>query len=77
MNEIVRTGENGALVGFDVQSLAAGLRDVLGDEDRRRRMGAEAVLTASQFEYAKTIRGYADGLKALVRDRAAHAHSAR
>ncbi len=77
MNEIVRTGENGALVGFDVQSLAQGMRDVLGDEERRRRMGAEAVQTASQFEYATTIRGYANGLKALVEDRAAHPHSAR
>jgi glycosyltransferase involved in cell wall biosynthesis len=66
MNEIVRAGVNGALVGFDVPSLAAGLRDVLGDEGRRRRMGAEAVRTASQFEYAKTIRRYAEGLKALV-----------
>jgi glycosyltransferase involved in cell wall biosynthesis len=70
MNEIVRTGENGALVDFDVPSLARGLRDVLGDEERRRRMGLEAVRTASQFEYAKTIRGYANGLKALVGDRA-------
>jgi phosphatidylinositol alpha-1,6-mannosyltransferase len=77
MNEIVRTGENGALVGFDVQSLAAGLRDVLGDENRRRRMGEQAVQTASQFEYAATIRGYADGLKSLVEDRAAHARSAQ
>ncbi len=70
MNEIVRSGENGELVGFDVAGLAAGLRTVLGDEERRRKMGAEAVRTAAQFEYAKTIRGYAQGLKDLVEARA-------
>jgi len=70
MNEIVRPGENGELVGFDVAGLAAGLRSVLGDEERRRRMGEEAVRTASQFEYARTIRGYAQGLKDLVEARA-------
>jgi glycosyltransferase involved in cell wall biosynthesis len=70
MNEIVRPGENGELVDFDVASLAQGLRAVLGGEERRRRMGAEAVRTASQFEYAKTIRGYAQGLKDLVEARA-------
>jgi glycosyltransferase involved in cell wall biosynthesis len=66
MNEIVRNGENGELVGFDVPSLAAGLRAVLSDEARRIRMGQQACLDAQRFEYETTIRGYARGLQALV-----------
>ena len=66
MKELVRPGENGELVGFDVASLAAGLRRALRDEPRRRRMGADAVRAAARFEYAATIRGYASGLPQLA-----------
>jgi glycosyltransferase involved in cell wall biosynthesis len=66
MAELVRSGENGELVGFDVESLADGLHSVLADETRRRALGARAARDAQRFEYARTIRNYASGLKALV-----------
>jgi glycosyltransferase involved in cell wall biosynthesis len=66
MKELVRPGENGELAGFDVDSLAAALRRLLEDEPRRQRMGAAAVADAGRFEYAATIRGYAQGLHALA-----------
>jgi hypothetical protein len=69
MRELVRSGENGELVGFDVESLADGLHSVLADETRRRALGARAARDAQRFEYARTIRNYANGLKALVASR--------
>jgi glycosyltransferase involved in cell wall biosynthesis len=66
MNEIVRDGENGVLVGFDVESLARGLRGVLEDEPRRREMGARASGDVQCFEYGTTIREYALGLQSLL-----------
>jgi len=66
MLELIRNGENGQLVGFDVDSLADGLRQVLEDEPRRRALGARALQDVQGFEYTRTIRGYADGLKALA-----------
>lgn len=66
MTEVVRSGENGELVGFDVQSLADGLRSILADETRRHRMGLRAARDAQRFEAAKTIQHYAHGLERLV-----------
>jgi glycosyltransferase involved in cell wall biosynthesis len=66
MRELLEDGRGGALCGFDVTSLADALRRVLSDEGARAAMGRQAVAAASRFEYARTIRGYADGLKALV-----------
>ena len=66
MLELIRNGENGQLVGFDVDSLADGLRQVLEDEPRQRALGARALQDVQGFEYTRTIRGYADGLKALA-----------
>ena len=66
MKELVRPGENGELVGFDTVSLAAGLRRLLEDEPRRVRLGQEAARSVARFEYARTIRGYAEGLYAIA-----------
>jgi glycosyltransferase involved in cell wall biosynthesis len=66
MGEILRTGENGALVGFDALSLADGLALVLENEERRRAMGARARETAARFEQRAMIRNYAEGLKRLA-----------
>lgn len=73
MLELIKSGENGELVGFDVESLAQGLSAVLGDEKRRLALGARAAQSVQGFEYTRTIQGYADGLKNLV---AAHEKSA-
>jgi glycosyltransferase involved in cell wall biosynthesis len=66
MGEILRSGENGELVGFDTQTLADGLSRVLADETQRLRMGLRAARDVQRFEYARTIQNYAQGLKALV-----------
>jgi glycosyltransferase involved in cell wall biosynthesis len=66
MNEIVRDGANGVLVGFDTESLAQGLRSVLGDEAGRRAMGEQACRDVQRFEYGTTIREYALGLQSLL-----------
>jgi glycosyltransferase involved in cell wall biosynthesis len=66
MNEILRSGENGELVGFDTASLAAGLHKVLADETHRQRLGLRAARDVQRFEYTKAVVHYANGLKALV-----------
>jgi glycosyltransferase involved in cell wall biosynthesis len=66
MGELLARGENGALCGFDVESLARALNQVLHDEERRRALGERARADVQGFEYARTIRGYAEGLADLV-----------
>lgn len=66
MSEILRSGENGELVGFDTQSLAQGLSRVLIDETHQRRMGLRAARDVQRFEYSRAVSNYANGLKALV-----------
>jgi glycosyltransferase involved in cell wall biosynthesis len=47
--EIVRTGHNGVLVpNGDVDALAAALREVIEDEEARRRYGTGALATAAE-----------------------------
>jgi glycosyltransferase involved in cell wall biosynthesis len=70
MKELLREGENGALCGFDVESLAAAIERVLADETKRKQMGARARIDAERFEYTSILRGYADGLKRLAGERA-------
>ncbi len=66
MGEIVRSGENGELVGFDTQSLVQGLVRVLANETDRIRMGLRAARDVQRFEYSRAVSNYANGLKALV-----------
>lgn len=66
MGELLADGRAGCLVGFDAASLAQGIGEVLADEARRRAMGAAAIERARPFEYARVIRGYAEGLLALA-----------
>jgi len=56
----------GHLAGFTATSLATAIEEALADEGRRRAMGDRAVAAASRFEYARTIAGYAEGLKRLA-----------
>ncbi len=67
MSELLGDGALGRLCGFDSESLASVVSEVLGDEPRRRSMGERAAEVATRFEYAHTIGLYADGLKALAR----------
>ncbi len=66
MKELVEDGRNGAGCGFDVASLTGALERVLGDEPRRKLLGAAAREATLRFEYSKVIRGYAEGLKKLA-----------
>ena len=66
MGELLADGAGGRLVDFTADGLAAGLAEVLGDEERRRAMGRAARATAARFEYAAVLRGYAEGLHALA-----------
>jgi len=67
MRELVRDGENGWRARFDVASLAHALSEVLGDEDRRRRLGERAWADVQRFEKRAVIRGYAEGVQRLAR----------
>jgi glycosyltransferase involved in cell wall biosynthesis len=66
MKELLVDGENGCVAGFDTPSLVDALRRLLTDEPGRAAMGARARSAAEQFEYARVLRGYADGLKRLA-----------
>lgn len=66
MGELLEDGRAGALVGFDAQSLAAGIQAQLADETRRRAAGLAARQIAERFEYARVLEGYARGLHDLV-----------
>jgi glycosyltransferase involved in cell wall biosynthesis len=66
MGELIESGVNGELVGFDVESLTAGLDRLLGDEARRARMGVRAAEEGPRFEYHDVLRAYAQGLHDLV-----------
>ncbi len=66
MGELLADEACGLLAGFDASSLAKAIERALADEDRRRAMGTRAVAVASRFEYARTIRTYAEGLLRLA-----------
>ncbi|MEL6428514.1 MAG: glycosyltransferase family 4 protein [Planctomycetota bacterium] len=65
MGELLADGEAGRLAGFDVESLAVALADVLTHEGRRRERGAEAVRRVQRFEYHAALERYARGLERL------------
>lgn len=66
MTELLQDGDAGRLCGFHAEGLAAALLDVLGDEDRRRRMGRAAWEKAQPHEYERAIANYADGVKRIA-----------
>ena len=66
MGELIEPGVNGELVGFDADSLTAGIERLLGDEARRAELGRRAAEAGARFEYARVLRGYAHGLYDLV-----------
>ncbi len=68
MRELLEEDRNGALAGFDTESLADALERVLADEPRRRRLGRQARADVQRFEAAGMIRGYAEGLHRLARE---------
>ena len=66
MGDLLSDGHAGALAGFDPHSLAAALRRVLEDEALRLELGKNAAARAREFEYAKAIGVYANGLRVMA-----------
>lgn len=66
MSELLADGRAGKLVGFDRGSLADGIEELLGDEARRRAAGEAGHALAQRFEYARSIRFYAEELQRLA-----------
>ncbi len=66
MPDLLQDGRAGRIVGFGIDDMARGLREVLSDEAQRRELGREAHRRVQRFEYHKALAGYADGLKALA-----------
>ncbi len=66
MGELIEDGRNGALCGFDIESLADTLERVLADDATARALGEAGRRSVQGFERRATIRGYAEGLKSVV-----------
>ncbi|MFN0007907.1 MAG: glycosyltransferase family 4 protein [Planctomycetota bacterium] len=66
MGELLANGRCGRLADFTAPGLARAIGEVLADEKARRQMGEAARAIAARYEYAKTIRNYAEGLKSLA-----------
>lgn len=49
VNELVKDGETGLLVGDGVDALAEGLKKLMGDERLRKQMGRAAHETMKEF----------------------------
>ncbi|MBM3975872.1 MAG: glycosyltransferase family 4 protein [Planctomycetes bacterium] len=77
MPELLEDGRAGRLAGFDAESLADALGDVLADETRRRVLGAEAARRVQRFEAKAMLDGYARGLARLAEAGAARRGAAR
>jgi glycosyltransferase involved in cell wall biosynthesis len=70
-SEIVRAGTDGLLVpAEDVDALAAGLLELVSDEERRRRMGQAALERARDFDVEAIGREWDALLDGLLQDRA-------
>ncbi len=69
-HDLLRDGENGALVAAgDVTAAASALRELAGDADRRRAQGARSRELARDWGYGPSIQGFLDAVREAVRDR--------
>lgn len=75
MTDLLRDGAAGRLCGFDVESLAKSLDDVLTHEGRRRDRGTEAIRRVQPFEYHAALERYARGLIAIAEEHACSSSS--
>jgi glycosyltransferase involved in cell wall biosynthesis len=66
MSELVDPGVNGLLFEWDAAELAGHIRDLLADDDRRRRMGAAGHAAVQHFQADRVIAAYARGYHDLV-----------
>lgn len=66
MGDLLSDGHAGGLSGFEPHSMAAALRRVLEDEERRLRLGQKAASVAREFEYHRVLGVYANGLRTMA-----------
>ena len=66
MGDLLGDGEAGRLVAFDTHSLAEGIERLLASDDLRLALGRRAIKKTREFEYARAIGVYANGLRRLV-----------
>lgn len=65
--DLVKDGDNGRLVrAGDVESLVTALRDLLGDESRRRAMGTESLELIRRWSYAQCLQGVEAASRAVA-----------
>jgi glycosyltransferase involved in cell wall biosynthesis len=69
-HDLLRDGENGALVpAGDVAAAAAALRGLAGDPERRRAQGARSRELARDWGYGPSVQGFLDAVREAVGDR--------
>ncbi|TDJ76408.1 MAG: glycosyltransferase family 1 protein [Planctomycetota bacterium] len=66
MGDLLGDGRAGGLAGFDAKGLADGLERVLADEAGLAAKGRHAAELARNFEYARALGVYANGLRRLA-----------
>ena len=75
MTDLLKDGAAGRLAGFDVESLANALEDVLTHEGRRRDRGSEAIRRVQPYEYHAALERYARGLITIAEESACSSSS--
>ena len=65
--EIIRDGQDGLLVPVgDADAIADALLELIGDDDRRRRMGRNAIEGARRFSSGRVVRAYENLFRELA-----------
>jgi glycosyltransferase involved in cell wall biosynthesis len=69
-HDLLRDGENGALVpAGDVDAAAAAFRGLAGDPERRRAQGARSRELARDWGYGPSVQGFLDAVREAAGDR--------
>ena len=69
-HDLLRDGENGALVpAGDVDAAARALRELAADPERRRAQGARSRALAHDWGYGPSIEGFLDAVREAMQDR--------
>jgi len=69
-HDLLRDGENGALVAAgDVEAAAAAFRELAADPQRRRAQGARSRELARDWGYGPSVEGFLDAVREAVSDR--------
>jgi glycosyltransferase involved in cell wall biosynthesis len=66
MPSVIRSGENGFLVDWKAEEIAASIRRLLDDEAEYQRIAEASRASVQQFEAEKMIRAYAEGYQAII-----------